>query len=145
MFFWHSLVFLMIQQMLAIWSGSSAFSKSTLNIWKFLVHILLKPCLENFEYYFASVWIKCNCAVVWTFFALPIFGIGMKTDLFQSYVLNIHLSWLNIHVTHIPHICAWKDISLYMLVYIYMLIGEEMKYSHSLLFFLDSSLFCDDS
>ena len=36
-------------------SGSSAFSKSTLNIWKFMVHILLKPGLENFEHYFASV------------------------------------------------------------------------------------------
>ena len=36
-------------------SGSSAFSKSILNIWKFMVHILLKPGLENFEHYFASV------------------------------------------------------------------------------------------
>ena len=36
-------------------SGSSAFSKSNLNIWKFSVHILLKPALENFERYFASV------------------------------------------------------------------------------------------
>ena len=36
-------------------SGSSAFSKSSLNIWKFTVHILLKPGLENFEHYFASV------------------------------------------------------------------------------------------
>ena len=36
-------------------SGSSAFSKSTLNIWKFLVHVLLNPSLENFEHYFASV------------------------------------------------------------------------------------------
>ena len=36
-------------------SGSSAFSKSSLNIWKFFVHILLKPSLENFELYFASV------------------------------------------------------------------------------------------
>ena len=36
-------------------SGSSAFSKSSLNIWKFMVHILLKPHLENFEHYFASV------------------------------------------------------------------------------------------
>ena len=35
--------------------GSSAFSKSSLNIWKFTVHILLKPSLENFENYFASV------------------------------------------------------------------------------------------
>ena len=36
-------------------SGSSAFSKSSLSIWKFTVHILLKPGLENFEHYFASV------------------------------------------------------------------------------------------
>ena len=36
-------------------SGSSAFSKSSLSIWKFVVHILLKPHLENFEHYFASV------------------------------------------------------------------------------------------
>ena len=36
-------------------SGSSAFSKSSLNIWKFSVHVLLKPGLENFEHYFASV------------------------------------------------------------------------------------------
>ena len=36
-------------------SGSSAFSKSSLKIWKFMVHVLLKPHLENFEHYFASV------------------------------------------------------------------------------------------
>ena len=36
-------------------SGSSAFSKSSLNIWKFTIHVLLKPGLENFEHYFASV------------------------------------------------------------------------------------------
>ena len=36
-------------------SGSSAFPKSSLNIWKFMVHVLLKPGLENFELYFASV------------------------------------------------------------------------------------------
>ena len=36
-------------------SGSSAFSKSSLNIWKFMVYVLLEPCLENFERYFASV------------------------------------------------------------------------------------------
>ena len=45
-------------------SGSSAFSKTSLNIWKFIVHILLKPDLENFEHYFASVRDECNCAVV---------------------------------------------------------------------------------
>ena len=41
-------------------SGSSAFSKSSLIIWKFSVHVLLKPGLENFEHYFASVWDEYN-------------------------------------------------------------------------------------
>ena len=45
-------------------SGFSAFSKFSLNIWKFSVHILLKPGLENFELYFASMRDDCNCAVV---------------------------------------------------------------------------------
>ena len=51
-------------------SGSSAFSKSSLNIWKFMVHILLKHGLENFEHYFANMWDECNCAVVWAFFGI---------------------------------------------------------------------------
>ena len=45
-------------------SGSSAFSKSSLYIWKFTIHILLKPGLENFENYFASLGDECNCVVV---------------------------------------------------------------------------------
>ena len=44
--------------------------KSSLNIWKFPAHVLLKPGLENFEHYFASVWDECNCAVVWKFFSI---------------------------------------------------------------------------
>ena len=51
-------------------SGSSAFSKSSLNIWKFSVHILFKLDLENFEHYFASMWDECNCAVVRIVFGL---------------------------------------------------------------------------
>ena len=51
-------------------SGSSAFSKSSLNIWKFTAHVLLKPGLENFEFHFARMWDECNCAVVWTFFGI---------------------------------------------------------------------------
>ena len=50
--------------------GSSAFSKYSLNIWKFLVHVVLNPSLENFEHYFASVWDECSCVVVWTFFGI---------------------------------------------------------------------------
>ena len=67
MFFWNSLFW---------WSNGcwqfdfwfSAFLKSSLNIWRFTVHVLLKAGLENFENYFDSVWDKCNCAVVWAFF-----------------------------------------------------------------------------
>ena len=51
-------------------SGSSAFSKFSLNIWKFTVHILLKPGFENFEHYFASMWDECKCVVVWAFFGI---------------------------------------------------------------------------
>ena len=51
-------------------SGSSAFSKFSLNIWKFMVHVLLKPGLEIFKHYFASMWDECNCVVVWTFFGI---------------------------------------------------------------------------
>ena len=51
-------------------SGSSAFSKTSLNIWKFTVHVLLKPGLENFEHYFTSVWGECNRVVVWAFFGI---------------------------------------------------------------------------
>ena len=47
---------------------SSAFSKTSLNIWKFTVHVLLKPGLENLEHYFTSVWDESICAVVWAFF-----------------------------------------------------------------------------
>ena len=49
-------------------SDSSAFSKFSLNIWKFTVHILLKPGLYSFEHYFASMWHEYNCVVGWTFF-----------------------------------------------------------------------------
>ena len=45
-------------------SGSSAFSKTSLNIWKFTVHVLLKPGLENFEHYFTSMRDECNYEVV---------------------------------------------------------------------------------
>ena len=51
-------------------SDSSAFSKTSLNIWKFMVHVLLKAVLENFEHYFTSTWDECNCAEVWTFFGI---------------------------------------------------------------------------
>ena len=51
-------------------SGSTAFSTSSLCIWKFLVHVLLKPTLKDFEDYLASMWNERNCMVVWTFFGI---------------------------------------------------------------------------
>ena len=64
-------------------SGSSAFSKPSLNIWKFTDHVLLKPGLENFEHYFASVWAECDCVVVWTFF-----GIAFLWDWNENWLEN---------------------------------------------------------
>ena len=48
-------------------SGSSAFSKSSLYVWKFLVHVLLKPSLKDFEHYLISMWNECSYTVIWTF------------------------------------------------------------------------------
>ena len=56
--------------MLTIWFLVSLPSKTSLNIWKFTIYVLLKPALENFEHYFPSVSDECNCAVVWTFFGI---------------------------------------------------------------------------
>ena len=65
-------------------SGSSAFSKTSLNIRKFTVHVLLKPGLESFEHYLTSMWDECNCAVVWAFFGIAFLWDWNETDLFQS-------------------------------------------------------------
>ena len=73
-------------------SGSSAFSKSSLNIWNFSVHILLKPSLENFECYFTSMWNECNCIVFGTFLGPAFFGIVMKA--YQHHILGFEIpSW----------------------------------------------------
>ena len=63
-------------------SGSSAFS--SMNIRKFMLHILLKPSLENFDHYFASMWDECNCAVVWTFFGTAFFWDWNENWLFPN-------------------------------------------------------------
>ena len=65
-------------------SSSTVFSKSSLNIWKFLVHILLKPGLENLEHYFASVWDDYNCSVVWTVFGIAFLWDWNENCPFQS-------------------------------------------------------------
>ena len=55
----------------------SVFSKSSLYIWEFSVHILLKPSLKDFEHYIASMWNECSCWEGWTFFwYCPSLGLG---------------------------------------------------------------------
>ena len=53
-------------------SGSSAFSKSSFKVWRFLVHILLKPSLGDFDQNLISLWNEDNCMVVWTFFSIAL-------------------------------------------------------------------------
>ena len=60
-------------------SSSSAFSKSSLNIWKFM----LKPGLENFEHYFASMWDEYNSVVVWTFFGIAFLWKGPQPYIYM--------------------------------------------------------------
>ena len=77
------LVFLWSNWFASLTSGSSAFYKTSLNIWKFKVHILLKPGLENFEHYFTSMWGECNCAVLLTFFGIGL-SLGLQWKLTHS-------------------------------------------------------------
>ena len=84
-------------------SGSSAVSKTSLNIWKFTVYVLLKPGLENFEHYFTSVWDECSCAVVWAFI-----GIAFLWDWNENWpfpVLWPLLIWLVIVKNYWKFIC----------------------------------------
>ena len=71
-------------------SGSSAFSKSRLNISEFSVHVLLKPCLHNFEHYFGSMWDECNYAVVWIVLGIASLGLEWKLT-FSSPMVTVSL------------------------------------------------------
>ena len=84
MFFWNFLAFYDPTDVGNLISGSSAFSKSSLNIWKFTVHILWRLAWRILSITLLVWWEECNCAVVWTFFGIAFFGFGMKTDLFKS-------------------------------------------------------------
>ena len=93
-------------------SGSSAFSKSSLNIWKFTVHVLLKPGLQNFEHYSASVRQVQLCSSMWT---SAFFGIAFLWDWKENWpfpVLWPLLSfpdWLAYWIQHF-HSIAFEDL-----------------------------------
>ena len=74
MFFWDSLDFYDLTDVGILIFGPSVFSKSRLYIWKFSVHVLLKPSLKDIENYLASMLNNCSYVVVGTFF-----GFGKKT------------------------------------------------------------------
>ena len=93
-------------------SGSSAFFKSILSIWKFTVRILLKSGLENLGHYFACVWDEYNCAVVWA-----LFGIAFLWDWNKNWpfpVLWPLMSFPNVLAYWVQHFTAssfriWKS------------------------------------
>ena len=89
-------------------SGFSAFSKSSLNIWKFMEHVLVNPGLENFEHYFTSVWDECNCVGVWAFF-----GIAFLWDWNENWlypVLCLLLSFLNVLEYWVQHFHSLRNL-----------------------------------
>ena len=87
-------------------SGSSAFSKSSLSIWKFSVHVLFKPSLKDCTHYLTSMWNECNCTVVWTFF-----GTALLQDWNENWpflVLWPPLSFPNLLMYYIQHLTAFS-------------------------------------
>ena len=91
-------------------SGSSAFSKSSLYTWKFLVHVLVKPSLEDFKHDLPSMWNECNFLVVWTFFS-----IALLRDLNENWrfpVLWPLLSFPSFQTTKLDSILKSRGITL---------------------------------
>ena len=121
MFFWNSLAFSMIQQMLAIWSlVPLPFLNSA---WSSQFHILLKPGSENFEHYFASMWDECNCAVAWTFLWYCL-SLGLEWKLTFSRNLRQKKSNRSFQSTSISYMVVIEKILLFysrkMLILVYM-------------------------
>ena len=98
MFFWNSLAFLMIPVDVGnLISGSSAFSKTNLNIRKFTVHVLLKPGLENFEHYIRKEYILVysSCLI---FFQCTYTGVILYMAC-HNFIFSLHTKSWTSHVT----------------------------------------------
>ena len=111
-------------------SGSSAFSKSKFNIWKFLVHILLTPSLENFEHHFAGMWNERNYAVIWTFF-----GIAFLWNWNENWPSKLLLYTKN-NVSLQYYISTYSDL-LWNLEFITKLALNNWKHKASVVFYQD--------
>ena len=99
-------------------SSSSAFLKPSLYIWKFLVHVLLKPRLKDFERYFASMYNECSCVVVCTFF-----GIALLWDCNENWPFPVLWPLLSF-----PHLLTYW---VHVCVYMYIGIAEELMLLNS--------------
>ena len=109
-------------------SGSSAFSKSSMNIRKLIVHVLLKPGLENFEHYFASIWDECNWVAVWTFF-----GIAFLWDWNENWPFPVLWPLLSF-----PNLLAYLSAALSQ----HHLLGSEIAQLNSI---TSTSFVCSDA
>ena len=76
-------------------------------MWKFMVHVLLRPGLENFKHHFTSMWDEYNCAVVWAFFGIAFLwdrnentfsSSGPTADLFYNFWQIFLLLWIFLSV-----------------------------------------------
>ena len=103
-------------------SDSSAFSESSLNTWNFLVHVLLKTNLKDFEYYLASMWNECNCAVLWTFFGITL-PWGWKENLihFSSLIPEMSMFILAISCLTTSNLPWFMDLTFHVPVQHYSL------------------------
>ena len=96
-------------------SGSSAFSKTSLNIWKFTVHVLLKPGLETFEHYFTNVWDECNCVEVWAFCSLLLCKkspqkLDIQTNIYyHSQICGLSIWMVSFLLATISHMATVSD------------------------------------
>ena len=119
-------------------SGSSAFSKSSLYIWKFSVLVLLTPSLEGFKHDLAGMWNECYCVVVWTFFDIALLALRTpwtvwKSMTFEKVKMHVIKHYVNmiwfcqdfVYMCEYMHICKgdiWKKKSqMVTFIYLYFL------------------------
>ena len=94
-------------------SGSSTSLKSSLYIWQFSVHILLKPNLKDFEHNFASMWNEDNYMVVWTFF-----GIALLWDWNENWPFPV--LWPLLSFPNLLAQCSTLTASSFRILFIYL-------------------------